>query len=85
MKDRNWTGYTSIRSMLMMLMYWEENTETLPDASNKVGTKINIENSVYVHLSSTECWILYDIKLVIKTFENMTKWLWLETTITYQN
>jgi hypothetical protein len=58
----------------------KRNTETLIDASKKIGLEINI----CCHLI-TKMHVIIDIKIAIKSFENVSQFRYLRMTVTNQN
>jgi hypothetical protein len=64
----------------------EKNTETLIDASREVGLEINVEKSKYMLLSRHQnAGQNRDIKIANRSFENVSQFKYLETTVTNQN
>jgi hypothetical protein len=62
------------------------NTETLIDASKEVGLETNVEKTKYMLLSSHKnVGQNRDIKIVNRSFENMSQFKYLGTTVTNQN
>jgi hypothetical protein len=63
-----------------------KNTETLLDASKKVGLEVNPEKIKYMLMSrSQKVGQKYSIKIANRSFEDVTKFKYLETTLTDQN
>jgi hypothetical protein len=63
-----------------------KNTETLIDASKEVGLEINIEKTKYMLLSRRRnVGQNRDIKIANRSFENMSQFKYLGTTVTNQN
>jgi hypothetical protein len=64
----------------------KRNTETLIDASKEVGLEINVEKSKYMllscHQNEGQNW---DIKITNSSFENVSQFKYLWTTVTNQN
>jgi hypothetical protein len=64
----------------------QKNTETLIDASKEVGLDINIEKSKYMLLSRHQNVNQNrDIKIANRSFENVSQFKYLGTTVTSQN
>jgi hypothetical protein len=64
----------------------KKNTETLIDTSKEVGLEINIEKTKYMLLSRHQNVRQNpDIKIANKSLENVSKFKYLGTTVTYQN
>jgi hypothetical protein len=64
----------------------EKNTETLIDANKKVGLEINVEKTKYILLSYREnAGQIRDIKIANRSFENVSEFKYLGTTVTNQN
>jgi hypothetical protein len=86
-------GHISFWLTLMMLNYWvdnldtiKKNTENLIYASKEVGLEINIEKTKYMLLSRQQnVGQKRDIKIAKKSFENMSQFKYLGTTVTNQN
>jgi hypothetical protein len=63
-----------------------KNTETLIDDSNAVGLKINVEKIKYMLLSHHQgVGQNQDIKIANRSFENVSEYKYLGTTVTNQN
>jgi hypothetical protein len=64
----------------------KKNTETLIDASKEAGLEINVEKSKYVlvarHQNAGQNW---DIQMAKRTFEHVSQFKYLRTTVTSQN
>jgi hypothetical protein len=64
----------------------KKNTETLIDASKEVGLKINIQKTKYMLLSRHQnVGPNRHIKIANRSFENVSQFKYLGTTVTYQN
>jgi hypothetical protein len=64
----------------------KENTETLIDASKEVGLEINVEKTKYMLLSHHQNVSQNrDIKIANRSFENVSPFKYLGTTVTNQN
>jgi hypothetical protein len=65
----------------------EKNTETLIDASKEVGLEINVEKTKYMLLSCHQNMVgqNWDIKIVNRSFENVSQFKYLGITVTNQN
>jgi hypothetical protein len=64
----------------------KKNTETLIDASKEVGLEINIEKTKYMLLSHQQnVGQNWDIKIANRSFENVSQFKYLWTTVTNQN
>jgi hypothetical protein len=64
----------------------KKNTETLIDASKEVGLEINVEKIKYMLLSRHQnVGQYYDMKVTNRSFENMSQFKYLGTSVTYQN
>jgi hypothetical protein len=64
----------------------KKNTETLIDASKEVGLEINVEKTKYVLLSRQQnVGQNRDMKIANRSFENVSQFKYLGTTITNQN
>jgi hypothetical protein len=64
----------------------KKNTETLIDASKEVSLEVNREKTKYMLLSRHQnAEQNYDIKITNRSFENVTEFKYLRTTITNQN
>jgi hypothetical protein len=64
----------------------KKNTETLIDAIKKVGMEINVENTKYVLLSRHQnVGQNRDIKTANRSFENVSQFKYLGTTVTNKN
>jgi hypothetical protein len=64
----------------------KKNTETLIDASKEVGLEINVEETKYMLLSRHQnVGQNLDIKLANRSFENVSQFKYLQTTVTNQN
>jgi hypothetical protein len=74
------------------LICWEitdtirKNTETLIDASKEVGLEINVEKTKYMLLSRHQnVGQNQDINIANRSFENVSQFIYLRTTVTDQN
>jgi predicted GTPase len=64
----------------------EKNTETLLDASKEVGLEINVEKTKYMLLSHHQnACQNRDIEIANRSFENVSQFRYLGTTVTNQN
>jgi sorting nexin-29 len=64
----------------------EKNTKTLIDASKEVGLEINVEKTEYLLLSRHKnARQNRDMKIANKSFENVSQFRYLRTTVTTQN
>jgi hypothetical protein len=64
----------------------EKNTETLIDASKEVGLEISLEKTKYMLLSHHQtAGQNRDIKIANRSFENVSQFKYLGTTVTNQN
>jgi hypothetical protein len=64
----------------------EKNTETLIDVSMEVGLEINVEKTKYMLLSHHQnVGRSPDIKIESRSFENVSQFKYLETTLTNEN
>jgi hypothetical protein len=64
----------------------KKNTETLIDASKKVGLEINVEETMYMLLSRhQDASRNRDIKITNRSFENVSQFKYLWMTVTNQN
>jgi hypothetical protein len=62
----------------------KKNTETLLEASLQVGLKVNIENTMYMFiLLHHNVGQIYDLLIANKSSENMAKFKYWGTTVTY--
>jgi hypothetical protein len=80
------------RHQLMLMLIGDnidtikKNTETLIDASKEVGLEISIEKTKYMLLSRHQnVGQNRDMKIANRSFENMSKFKYLGTTVTNQN
>jgi hypothetical protein len=63
-----------------------KNTESLIDVSKEVGLEINVDKTKYMLLSRHQNVCLNrDIKIANKSFENVSQFKYLGTTVTNQN
>jgi hypothetical protein len=62
----------------------KKNTETVIDASKEAGLKINVQNYILLsrHQNAGQNW---DIKIANRSFENMSQFKYLGTTVTNHN
>jgi hypothetical protein len=64
----------------------EKNTETLTDASKEVGQEVNVEKTKYMLVSRDQnADQTREIKISFNSFENMSQFIYLRTTVTNQN
>jgi hypothetical protein len=64
----------------------KRNTETLTDASKEVGLEINVETTKYMLLSRHQnVGQNRNIKIANRSFENVSQFRYLGTTVTNQN
>jgi hypothetical protein len=64
----------------------KKNTQTLIDATKKVGIEVNIEKTKYMLLSRHQnTGQIHDIRIGNRCVENMAQFRYLGTTITNQN
>jgi hypothetical protein len=64
----------------------KKNTETLIDASKELGIEINVEKTKYMLLSRHQnVGQNRDIKIANRSFENVSQFKYLATTVTNQN
>jgi hypothetical protein len=64
----------------------KKNTETLIEASKEVGLEINVEKTKYMLLSRHQnIGQNRDIKLAVRSFQNMSQFKYLGTTVTNKN
>jgi hypothetical protein len=64
----------------------KKNTETLINASKEVGLEINVEETKYMLLSHHQNVCRnWDIKIANRSFENVSQFKYLGTTVTNQN
>jgi hypothetical protein len=64
----------------------KKNTETLIDASTEVGLEINVEKTKYMLLSRHQNVGQYrDVKIAKRSFENVSQFKYLATTVANQN
>jgi hypothetical protein len=64
----------------------KKNTETLIDASKEVGLEINVEKTKFMLLSRHQNVDQNrDIKITNRSFENVSQYKYLGTTVTNQN
>jgi hypothetical protein len=64
----------------------KKNTETLIDASKEVGLEINVEKTMYMLLSRHQnVGRNRDIRIANRSFENVSQFKYLRTTVTNQN
>jgi hypothetical protein len=64
----------------------EENTETLIDDSKEIGLEINVEKTKYMLLSRHQnAGQIRDIKIANRSFENVSQFIYLGTTVINQN
>jgi hypothetical protein len=78
--------------MPMMWIYWEtidtinKNTETLIDASKGAGLEINVKKTKCMLLSHhQDVGQNQDVKTANRSFENVSQFKYLRTTVTNQN
>jgi hypothetical protein len=63
-----------------------KNTETLIDTSNEVGLEVNVEKTKYMLVSRNQnAGQTREIKIGNRTFENVSQFKYLGTTVTNQN
>jgi hypothetical protein len=64
----------------------KKNTDTLIDAKKEAGLEINIEKTKYVLLSHQQnAFQNWDIRIANRSFENVSQFKYLVTTVTNQN
>jgi hypothetical protein len=63
----------------------KKNTQTLIDASKEVGLEINVEKTKYMFLSHHQnVGLNWDIKIAYRSFENVSQFKYLGTTVANQ-
>jgi hypothetical protein len=64
----------------------QKNTETLLDASKKVGLEVNPEKTKYMLMSCYQkAWQKHNMKIANRSYEAAAKFKYLETTLTDKN
>jgi hypothetical protein len=63
----------------------KENTEILIDANKEVGLEINVEKTKYIVYRHQNVGHNRDIKIANRSFENVSQFKYLGTTVTNQN
>jgi hypothetical protein len=68
------------------LAWMNRNTETLKDSSREQGLEVNVENTKYMLLFRDQnAGQIRDIKIASRSFENVSQFKYLGTTVANQN